>query len=44
VQAAGLTHKYQTRLERTARDEHFSVIRKFVNGDKNFLRTDSLGK
>ncbi len=30
-QAPGLTHKHYTRLERLARDKHFSTWRKYVN-------------
>jgi hypothetical protein len=40
--APGLSYKQWTRLERPARDKHFSLLRKFVNyGRKKFYKIDT---
>ncbi len=41
-QAPGLIHKHQTRLERLAKDKHFSLLRKSVNySRKKFYSTST---
>ncbi len=36
-QTPGLTHKLQTRLERFARDNHTSLLQKFINYDRKMF-------